>query len=79
MLWSWFGTTIGKTDTEAEQLEALKAIHEIDTSDAHIDQFLAFLLSEVKRGNARWIFDEADHRKFPLLDSFDFQPVLVSL
>jgi DNA-binding MltR family transcriptional regulator len=34
MFWSWLGSTIlGKTDTEAEQLAALQAIHEIDTSD----------------------------------------------
>jgi DNA-binding MltR family transcriptional regulator len=33
MLWSWLDSVLGKTDTEAEQLATLKAIHEIDTSD----------------------------------------------
>jgi hypothetical protein len=46
---------------------------------AHINQVLAFLLSEIERGDARWIFDEADDREFSLLNCFDFQPSLVTV
>ena len=47
---------------------------------AHIiGQVLAFLLSEVKRGDACGIFHEANDRELSLLDGLDFQPSLVSV
>ena len=33
MFWSWLDSVLGKTDTEAEQLATLNALHEIETSD----------------------------------------------
>ena len=46
---------------------------------AHIDKVLAFLLAEVKRGNARRICHEPNDSELALLDSLDFQPAFIAL
>src|SRR3984885_1952448 len=46
---------------------------------AHVDEILSFSLSEIQRGHAGGILDEADDGEFALLHGLDLQPAFVPI